>query len=271
MPGADPPVGLGDGHGLGLEADGSIRHSEDHQMDLLPSNIKIATMTMHAKFDETEIFFDEVMARVLPCNDDIVQIEYCGSIKSTPESSVKKRPKLKSTFHNSMSVYVSGGSKLLHINLFRNGTMHITGSKMMAQAEIAIAKLTQRLRDAPLTYSGELRRGKISISMINSNISLDFTLNKKLLRRYLDEAGVECVFNKTQNITLKHDVKDTGNQVIIIVHKQSIILSRCKCVKDIMGAYSFVMELLQRLKPLIVDIGVDQVLQENIVLKSFIL
>lgn len=242
----------------------------------LPEGVHIATMTLHVKLTDTDIHFDEVIKRLTPHADDIVQMEYNNILRSIPgidRFGIKKRNKTKSNFHNSMSVYVVSdidNNRCMHVNLFKNGTMHITGAKHMNDAKSVTCKLVSRLAMDPLTHSGTLHVQDMKVNMINANIEVDFTLNKKLLRKQLQIEGVECIFNKTQNITIKHELS-SERSVIIIIHKNSVILSRCKSNEDIVHAHRYVHDLLNRLKPEIFNISIDDVVKENSVLKSCLL
>lgn len=242
----------------------------DHKR--LPEDIQIATMTVHCKVKEIAINFDNIFDYIEPSMNDICYMEYKGKIKKTNDILIhKSRTKKKSTFQNSMSLYVIG-TKRLHINFFKNGTLHITGVKNIYNIESVLNNLFLRLkRDNDLYnyYDSDLVLDSLKINMINTNVSLKYKLNKLLFREVLWEENIECVFNKTQNISLKY--KKNDKTITIIIHMSSIIISRCTTEDDIIQAYHYITNLLNRIKYRIMYIEVDEVLSRNNNLKKMIL
>ena len=230
----------------------------------IPDKVNIATMTLHCKIKDIEINFANLFDTIEPEKENIAYMEYRDKIKSHPEVKIHKtRAKKKSTFQNSMSIYVFG-IKYVHVNFFRNGTIHITGAKSIEDVYTSIRNMFSRLEKGNAgnkLYVGELVLESIKISMINVNVALDYTLNKSLFKKILYERNIDCLYNKTQNISLKYPVKD--NVITIIIHMSSIIISRCRNEEEIVLSYNFVKNLLDSTRRDIFYITVEEICEKN--------
>jgi len=230
----------------------------------IPKRVNIATMTLHCKIKDIEINFSNIFDTIEPEKENIGYMEFRDKIKRHPDVKIQKtRSKKKSTFQNSMSIYVLG-IKYVHVNFFRNGTIHITGAKSIDDVYASIGNMFSRLERSNVDnnlYVGDLVLDSIKISMINVNVALDYTLNKSLFKKILYERNIECLYNKTQNISLKYPVKD--NVITIIIHMSSIIISRCRNEEEITMSYNFVKNLLDSTRRDIFYISVEDICEKN--------
>lgn len=230
----------------------------------IPENVNIATMTLHCKVKSLEINFENIFNHIVPEKENICFMEYKDRIKKCDDVIISKnRSKKKSTFQNSMSIYIVG-NKRLHINLFRNGTIHLTGAKCKLDVFSALENLFKKFNNDNHLYNyytGDLELEDIKINMINANISLDYIINKDIFKKVLLEKKIECIFNKTQNISLKYEIDN--NAMTIIIHMKSIIISRCKNEVDIIESYKFITNLLSSLKNKIVYISIEDIFSKN--------
>jgi TATA-box binding protein (TBP) (component of TFIID and TFIIIB) len=237
----------------------------------LKDNMNVATITLHGKINNMVIYFNNIFDFIVPSDENICYMEFQGKVKKAHNTIITKtRNKKKSTFQNSMSMYVVG-NKRLHINLFRNGTLHITGAKSMEDVESTINNLFMRLISENHMYhyyEGDLKLEYLKINMINVNSSLDYKINKEKFKEILLEKNVECVFNKTQNISIKFYNKNKS--ITIIMHMTSIIISRCTTEDDIITSYEYITNLLNDVKNRICYISIKDILDENKNLKKYI-
>lgn len=237
----------------------------------LPDKVNIATITLHGYLKDVIINFENIMKN-LEINEKICSMEYKGQIKCFNDIKISKtRKKKKSNFQNSMSLYILG-NKLIHLNLFKNGTLHITGAKSIIDVDKAINNLFTSIKednDKYQYYTGELDLYKLKISMINVNIPLEYEINKDIFKKILLDKKYNCCFNKTQNISLKYTTS-SNNSITTIIHKNSLIMSRCINENDIIETYYYIFDILQNLKGNIVYISNEDVLKENENLKKYI-
>lgn len=230
----------------------------------LPKGINIATITLHGYLKDIIINFDNIIKN-LEINDKICSMEYKSEIKTYNEVIISKtRKKKKSNFQNSMSLYVYG-NKLIHINFFKNGTLHITGAKSIDDVDKAINNLFNELKKNNSIfnyYSGNVCLYKLKISMINVNIALEYEINKDIFKKILIQGNYLCCFNKTQNISLKYKTS-SDNLITTIIHKHSLIMSRCINENDILETYHYIFGILNKLKGDIIYIDNQLLLNEN--------
>lgn len=237
----------------------------------LPKEVNIATITLHGYLKDIIINFDNIIKN-LEINDKICSMEYKNEIKTYNDIIISKtRKKKKSNFQNSMSLYIKG-NKIIHINFFKNGTLHITGAKSITDVDKAINNLFNELKknnDKYNFYIGNLDLYKLKISMINVNIALEYEINKDIFKKILIKNKYACCFNKTQNISLKYKTS-SNNLITTIIHKNSLIMSRCINENDIIETYKYIDNILKTLKGQIIYIDNDAVLKENSNLKKYI-
>lgn len=243
--------------------------SFDHNK--LPENINIATITLHGYLNDVIINFDNII-KYLPINEKICSMEYKDIIKTYNNMVISKtRKKKKSNFQNSMSLYIYG-NKLIHINFFKNGTLHITGAKSVDDVDKAINNLFNSLENNNVQYNffeGKLILNKLKISMINVNISLKYEINKDIFKKLLIDKKYDFCFNKTQNISLKY-VTSSKNTITTIIHKNSLIMSKCINENDILENHKFIFDILNKYKGNIIYIDDKTILEENENLKKYI-
>lgn len=237
----------------------------------LPNKVNIATITLHGYLKDVIINFENIIEN-LEINEKICSMEYKDKIKCFNDIKISKtRKKKKSNFQNSMSLYILG-NKLIHINLFKNGTLHITGAKSIIDVDKAINNLfisIQKDNEKYKFYTGELELYKLKISMINVNIPLEYEINKDIFKKILLDKKYNCCFNKTQNISLKYTTS-SKNTVTTIIHKNSLIMSRCINENDITETYYYILDILKKLKGNIIYINNEDILKENENLKNYI-
>lgn len=237
----------------------------------LPKEINIATITLHGYLKDILINFDNIINN-LDINEKICSMEYKNKIKTFNDIIISKtRKKKKSNFQNSMSLYVFG-NKLIHINFFKNGTLHITGAKSINDVDKAINNLFHELQknnDKYQYYIGELNLYKLKISMINVNVKLQYEINKDIFKKILIKEKYNCCFNKTQNISLKYKTS-SNNLITTIIHKNSLIISKCINENDIIETYNYIFNILNKLKGKIIYIDNDCILNENKNLKKYV-
>lgn len=227
----------------------------------LPKGCNVATMTIFLKLKDNNMQIDlkSFYESVDVTKDDIHYIEYENEFKCYQFE--KKRTKKKiSNFQNSLSLYIKIRNNYIHFNFFKNGTIHGTGIKDVKDFIDAVYLIKKKI-------SSDMQIQLISISMININFILPYELNKNILKKVLREQNVHYNINKTQNISI-YFYTSKSKEILITIHKNSLIISKCTCEIDIIESYNWINQLLKNNKNQLIDISIEEVLANNSILKS---
>lgn len=218
----------------------------------LPKGCHVATMTIYLKIKNKDItidlqsFYDNINEQ-----SPIKYIEYENKFKNYGFEK-KKTKKKKSNFQNSLSLYIKIKNNFIHFNFFKNGTIHGTGIKCIEDFIDAVVIIKNQI-------TLDLEIDTISISMININFILPYVVNKNILKLFLKNKKIPYNINKTQNISIYFYTTD-DKEILITIHKNSLIISKCTCEKDIIESYSWITNLLHQQKDNLIDISVEEVL-----------
>ena len=172
----------------------------------------------------------------------------------------KKVKKKKSNFQNSLSLYIKINDNFIHFNFFKNGTIHGTGIKDIQDFVNAVILIKKHI-------PGNYEIDEISISMININFILPYEVNKNILKLILKKKKIEYNINKTQNISI-HYYTSQSKEILITIHKNSLIISKCTCEIDIIESHAWITSLLQEEKSQLIDISIEEVLQYSPILRQ---
>lgn len=248
-------------------------------ISLIPKVCNIATITIFAKCTSKILINFEYLFHVInieDCNGKILCIEFNKKKKMLNTFSKKNKESIKNkNFHNSMSIYVFSG-KLLHINFFKNGTIHVTGAKQMSYVTDIIQWLCDYINKLHIQHKkifenidSKLFIDHITISMINLNIHIDWKINKIILFNILQENKCLVRWNRNNNIILEYE--SSKKQVIAItIYSKSMIISNCLCEQDIIEVYDYILYHILSKKNKIIYIECQEILKENNFLMSLI-
>lgn len=177
-----------------------------------------------------------------------------------------KSKKKKKVFFNQVSMYVNVKSKKkdnVHIKLFSNGSIQITGcqsaenivevlSCVMQKLKITkaiIDKKTNTIIEKPFVSNLELadisNLQNLKICMINTNFKVQFHMNLKKLYTLISDAGIDCRLDRIShscvNIKYEHPEKKIS---IFVFEKGSIVITGAKNGDQIIFAYNFINKFL---------------------------
>ena len=153
-------------------------------------------------------------------------------------------------------MYVYGKYRSIHLNYFRNGTIHLTGVKNTEDVVYAVSKL-------PIDTDIKM----INISMINLNYNLKYQINKKLLLEELHIDNIPYVINKTCHIIVNFKTS-TNRSISLNIHQNSLIISKCTSNEEINEVYDFIRKFFEEKIYKIIDVSILDVLHENPILKT---
>lgn len=243
------------------------------KVDKLPEEVKISTMTVTCKM-EGIIFNILNIAKYIDLSQDGI-IGVAHGLRINPETNrtiikkkrIKSKKRVKKTFQNQMSMYISikGKKKPINIKLFRNGSIQMTGCKTIENIfevlDIVFEKLrchkailkysTKKIIDKPFVNDlSKLTISNISnmkIQMINSNFSIAFKVDRiKLYQLFLDK-NMNCLFDPMKHACVNIKYEHADNPIsIFIFERGSIIITGVKNCEQIYDAYKYIYELLLR-------------------------
>ena len=203
---------------------------DSYNMEAIPYNVSISTMSLTCYLG-TLFNIENIYRYMILESDTIVALKSGKGIKCLDDY----KPKFKSTtknskknFFNQMTIIIKiVDDKFLNIKLFKNGSIQITGCKLLSDANIGINKLITKLKeklllkitdtdmdnasdnasdnaldkvsetesDKVITFVEDVENlnvSKFKIDLINSNFGVNYLINKELLFGLLTEKNVLC-------------------------------------------------------------------------------
>jgi TATA-box binding protein (TBP) (component of TFIID and TFIIIB) len=244
----------------------------------MPKEIYISTMTITCKINDIK-FNCENIARYIDLSYDGIEDIICAYedirknkaekkiiFRSLPYiRSNKKEKKNKDVFYNQVSIHCKIKTKTdpVHIKLFKNGSIHITGcqtgkdivevittiiSKLKIEKSI-INKETKEIIEKPFVsetkYLDLSCIADLKVNMINTNYVMPFKINLEELYKLLLSQNVECRYDKLShscvNIKYEHPEKKVS---VFVFEKGSIVITGAKNGDHIGLAYDFINKIL---------------------------
>jgi TATA-box binding protein (TBP) (component of TFIID and TFIIIB) len=237
-----------------------------------PSGLSISTMTLVCKLP---IFFDTLLiATKIPLSVELIQTvthgnngEICRSVvpvkHKKKQTSAKK--KNKKNFYNQVTMVVKSINECrINVKLFKNGSIQITGCKLISVVLWILDKIFTLLKEPfqnaethkcyyfanPYIFLDVANLTNFKIAMINSNFKIGFRLSREKLFDCLNIDKYDCSYDssrhagviiKYQNTQLSNTT-DTKKQItsILIFDKGSVIITGAKCYRQIMECYKFI-------------------------------
>jgi TATA-box binding protein (TBP) (component of TFIID and TFIIIB) len=240
-------------------------------LDNLPSDLHISTVTMTGMFDTT-FNIPNIGAYLDLSPDGVVSVKYGSGtniIRSLipKKEQTKKKKKVKRVFYNQASVEVL--SKLfknkINIKIFKNGSIQMTGCKCIENCLEVIDTLCVQLKKVKAILDPEDMKTiimkpfaantscldvtqvkNLTVRMINSNLKIGFKVDRDKLYRILIQQGVDCIFEPCAHagVNIKYNYKGTDKISIFIFESGSVIITGAKSRDQLICAYNFVTQKL---------------------------
>jgi TATA-box binding protein (TBP) (component of TFIID and TFIIIB) len=251
-----------------------------YNMEQIPNNVSISTMSLSCylgtlfipdniyKYRNYLLDDNSIIAikskKGLACLD-----KYKDKFKSTNKNSKKN-------FYNQLTVIVKVyDEKFINVKLFKNGSIQMTGCKLLSDANIVVNKLINKLKEtlfiekkpeignltAESTTSEikfvenpeNLSVSKFKIDLINSNFGVNYLVNRESLYKLLTEKNVLCRISSIHacvNIKFKVQTPDnTDSYVSIFVFQTgNIIITGAKKAEHVKDAYYYIVSVLSQNK-----------------------
>lgn len=230
-------------------------------LDKLPSDLSISTMTVTCKID-TE-FFPEYIGRYMDLSlTNVFCVKY-GNIldPNTNRTLVKlKKKKKKKSFYNQVTMLIqSDHDKYINIKIFSNGSIQMTGCKSVNGIAETLSKLFKKMRvckklydpamgkivDKPFVSNPDILHTSnlynIKICMINSNFNIEFNIDRDELYRLLGDDGYDRSYDPLIHacVNIKYDHPDKIISIFVFETGSIIITGARKC-SQIIDAYNFI-------------------------------
>lgn len=238
-------------------------------LDDLPEDLKISTMTVTCKFN-TEFNVINISKYFDLSYDRCVTIKY-GDGDNNVRSLIpykKKKNKItdnkskvkRKTFFNQVTLIIRSDvtNDNTNVKLFKNGSVQITGCKGVENFIEILVKICKELKKIKCVMDVKNRSVvykqfstykiyidqvfDIQIRMINSNFKMDFYIDRDRLYRLLQRSNILCTFepcvHAAVNIKYEYDKFDTVS--IFVFESGSIIITGAKCREHIEKSYDFI-------------------------------
>lgn len=220
--------------------------NQQEKLLLLPSEIIISTMTIHCKFDVKFNIFNIV--EYLPINSSQIMISDNKKRNKNNKKNVK--------FFNqvSINIFILQKVKPISMKLFTNGTIHLTGCKVINNVIDALIILFKNLSKISLTLDNKIQLvdnidqlkieniKNIKIAMINCNFTLPFHIDRLKLYHLLEKDNIICSYDSLihAGVIIRYKYIDNKIITILVFEKGSIIITGGKHSEHILSAYNFI-------------------------------
>ena len=239
----------------------------DIKKNILPEDITINTMTIIC---DTNITFNvSNIAKYIDMNpESIIDIKYGRSGDNMTNRTLSKRKrgkkikKKKKVFFNQVSIKIMIEEKKerpVNIKLFSNGSMQLTGCKVVKNALDTLEKIFQELKKTkavvnPLTMKVEEKPfcnninllkleeiKNIYVAMIVSKFTFPVKINRPNLHKILLRDSYEVTYNPESHSSVDIKYKCGNDKISIFVfEKGPIVITGAKTCEQILNAYNFI-------------------------------
>lgn len=239
----------------------------DIKKAILPPDVTINTMTIIC---DTDIIFNVAnIAKYINLNpSSIIDIKYGRTGDSMTNRTLSKRKrgkkikKKKKVFFNQVSIKIMIDDKKdrpVNIKLFSNGSMQLTGCKVVKNALDTVEKIFEELKKVkaivnPTTMKVEeklfcndhnlLKLEKIKniyVAMIVSKFIFPVKINRPNLHKLLVKDDYEVLYNPESHSSVDIKYKCGKDKISIFVfEKGPIVITGAKTCEQILHAYNFI-------------------------------
>jgi TATA-box binding protein (TBP) (component of TFIID and TFIIIB) len=259
---------------------------ESYDMNSIPSNVTISTMSITCHLGTTFLLSNIDKYMLLETNN-IIAIKSAQGIRcmSFYYDKLKKPSKKSKSFFNQLTIIMRvNENEYMNVKLFKNGSIQITGCKKLSNCNIILNKLINRLNEIVCIKNNnemteiEFIQDKNSIvisdfkiNMINSNFSVNYSINRENLYKLLVDTNIQRRFEPGIHacVNIKYNIVNGGlnNQdhkvSIFVFQTGNIIITGAKNSYQIKEAYTYIINLLTINKSKIMQKNISNLLNEN--------
>lgn len=238
-------------------------------MDQLPEDVSISTMTITCKID-TEFNVTNIGKYMDLKHNGIVAVKHGETADKTTNRSLiikkqsQQKDKKKKSFYNQATILVkTKKNKTTNVKLFSNGSIQMTGckgldvfvetlNKIFSELKVVKAKLDYKLNrvvEKPFATDTEVLDIKniydFKICMINSNFCIGFNIDRDKLFDILIDDKIECsydpIIHACVNIKYEHKEKTIS---IFVFESGAVIITGARTCQQIVEGYMFINKYL---------------------------
>jgi len=258
----------------------------------LPYDVKISTITITCKLKDTTINV-KTIGHYMDLNmKDIVYVKYGPDniLRTLIKLKQSYKTKTKKNFQNQVSVMIKlKNGRLIHVKLFLNGSIQMTGCKTIFNFVEAMTVLCKKLLTFKFAYDLVTKKTvrktfvsgsdnvkidkitKLKIRMINSNFHVGFMIDRVILYRLLLEKEFECSYDQCSHAGVNLKYKKGNDTISIFVFESgSVIITGVKNKQYIFDAYEFIVKLLYENFNRLIKIDAEKLLERRDVKKLLI-
>jgi TATA-box binding protein (TBP) (component of TFIID and TFIIIB) len=242
--------------------------------------ISVSTITLDCKL-HTLVDIDNFAKHVILKEDEIVSIKFGNRADPATNHTIvvlKNKKKISDkNFYNQVTILMKPMNNplrnFLNIKVFKNGSLHVTGCKDIADFYNVITTLIKILKagknikkDDNIVHvkfvENPLEIGifDVKIRMINSNFRVNYKIDRKKLIKILkknhgistrdkDIGFVECKYKPTGRhscVNIKYDYDEGNKPSIFVFQTGAIIITGAKNLQQIIAAYLFIIKILDK-------------------------
>jgi len=254
-----------------------------YHMEQVPTNVSISTMSLAYNFG-TLINAKNIYKYMILESDNIVAVKSPEGIRCINEQIKKKfkstNKNSKKNFFNQNTIIMNiTGERFTNIKLFKNGSIQMTGCKYLSDANIAINKLFNKLKEKlivktdntekEITFVDEpekLSVNKFKIDLINTNFGVSYLINKEKLFNILTNKGVLCRLSAIHScVNIKYKIINEQDKYVSIFVFQTgnIIITGAKKAEHIKETYNYIVQFLNQNKQNIMKKDISKILDAN--------
>jgi len=245
------------------------------QVEVLPKGLFISTMCSTCKLN-TKISIENIEKYLQLNPDDILSIEK-DIIKSLVSKSKykkkKKEEKLISYFYNQITVdvrithgetYNLDKEPRINIKLFKNGTIQMSGCKILHDTNIILNKLIYRLKEVKAIIENDKFVEKsfienhnlitvkdFNIYMINTNYRMNILIDRPKLFNLLLKKKIKTIYEPCNRacVIIKYTPPENNIEEkevsIFIFQEGNIIITGARSMSHILSAYHYTNNILE--------------------------
>ena len=187
-----------------------------------PSDIFVSTMTLTCKLPV--LFYIKTIASKIPLSLDFVQYvsygnngEICRTLITLQKRKQRKSKTVKKNFYNQVTMIVKiNDTNRISVKLFKNGSIQITGCKLISSVVWCLDKLFKILNKPIIEIDDETGKEiktyfveyymfldikniySFKIVMINTNFDIQFKINRERLYECLRSDGYDCTYDSAR-------------------------------------------------------------------------
>lgn len=253
-----------------------------YENDILPKNVSISTMTITGYLG-SNFNMENIEKYMILNKEDIIAIKSAKNINKLPEYTLKSKSANKNSkknFYNQLTTIVKiNEEKYMNIKLFKNSSIQITGCKSLDDCNIGLNKIINKLKEV-YSYIDEngdfidikfvdnpddINVSKMKIVMINSNFTINYSINREILYNILRNEHMNCRYNPSSHacVNIKYNSTNDHKVSIFVFQTGKIIITGAKNLLQIKQAYDYIYVYLQINKNKIMKKDISKLLSND--------